>query len=336
MPAEWEPHESTWLAWPHNEETWPGPRLAEVVFIYVRMLEALLPHEKVNLLVTGPREEEQVRALLLKDRIGMQNLIVRHAPTADAWIRDYGPTFVTKADQKAWCKWMFNAWGGKYAPLIGDTNVFSAKNHGFIPNPCFDAGFVLEGGSIEVNGQGTCLTTEQCLLNKNRNPQFSREVIEEKLRDYLGVSQVLWLEEGIAGDDTDGHIDDITRFTAPDTILSAWEEDEDDENYEILRRNWERLQNSADLKGRKWRLVKFPMPGAAADGDVRLPASYANFYIANNVVLLPVYGHKNDRRAADILKELFPKRVIVSIHCNALVYGLGAIHCITQQVPAAG
>ena len=336
MPAEWETHEATWLAWPQNPETWPGHRMKIVEDIYLQMLEALLPHEKVHLLVQDARESEKVLNGLKKKNISsVQNLLLHEIPTVDSWIRDYGPTFVTQKGKKAWCKWIFNAWGGKYPTLMEDTHIFEPalqKAASLISDPCFDAGIILEGGSIEVNGKGTCLVTEQCLLNQNRNPQFSREDLNELLKNYLGVSNVLWLHEGIIGDDTDGHIDDIARFVNPTTILATFEDDPTDENYEILKKNWESLQVMRDQDGKKWNLVKLPMPGKVVDGG-RLPASYANFYIANKTVLVPVYGHHFDDRAIRIIEELFPGRKIVPILCNAMVYGLGAIHCVSQQEP---
>ncbi len=334
MPAEWAPHEATWLAWPHNVETWPGKRLAIVEEVYLQMLEGLLPGEKVYLLVNDSKEEEKVLSRLKKMNIAVKNLICHRVPTVDAWIRDYGPTFVkSKTGAKAWNKWIFNAWGSKYESLMHDTKVFD-QHASLIPHRQFKVDIVLEGGSIEVNGEGTCLVTEQCLLNKNRNPKLSRGQIETILKNQLGVSQILWLNEGIVGDDTDGHIDDIVRFVNENTILSAFEEDKHDANHEILKENWEKLESMRDLKGKPWNLVKFPMPGPLTDGGVRLPASYANFLIANGVVLLPVFKHKNDERAVKILKELFPKREILPINCTDLVYGLGAIHCVSQQEPA--
>ena len=332
MPAEWEPHAATWLAWPHNHETWPDKSLARVQETYLQMIEALLPNEKVHLLVRDSREGHEIKKRLEKMSIRTANLVVHAVSTADAWIRDYGPTFLkNKKGEKAWNKWTFNAWGGKYDSLREDTRVFADPS--LISHPCFEAGFILEGGSIEVNGVGTCLTTEQCLFNKNRNPKFSRTQIEQSLKDYLGVSHIVWLKEGIAGDDTDGHIDDIARFVDSSTVLAAFEADPKDANHEILKKNWEDLKKSEDQNGKKWNVIKLPMPGAVAEGGTRLPASYANFFIANGVVLLPIYGHKNDQEAASILKDLFPKREIISIRCNDLVHGLGAIHCISQQEP---
>lgn len=333
MPAEWVKHEATWLSWPHNPITWPGKRMARVRDIYLQMLEGLLPGEKVKLLVAPKMKDEVLKFLKTKlSEKSLRNLIIIDEPTVDAWIRDYGPTFVTKKGEKAWVKWTFNAWGGKYQDLAEDTHVFENKK--LIPSPCFDAGIVLEGGSIEVNGAGTCMTSEQCLLNKNRNPSLPQVEIEGYLKDYLGVSQILWLNEGIVGDDTDGHIDDIARFVDEKTILTVYENNILDDNYAFLRENWERLKAAETPSGKKWNVIKLPMPKPVEDGGVRLPASYANFLITNETVLLPVYNCKQDKDAVKILKEVLPKKEILPIDCTAMVYGLGAIHCVSQQEPA--
>jgi agmatine deiminase len=353
MPAEWAPHEATWLVWPQNAITWPGKHMKIVEEIYLQMMEALLPGEKVHLLVNDAQTQEKVASLLKKRGVNLKNFLSHQVPTIDAWIRDYGPTFITRHcerseaisdrdrhvasaprddNRKAWIKWRFNAWGSKYDDLAQDTHVFE-KSADLIPHPCFKGDFILEGGSIEVNGEGSLLTTEQCLLNKNRNPHLTRAQIEETLKNYLGIDQILWLGDGIEGDDTDGHIDDITRFVSKDTIVSCFEEDVQDKNYGPLKRNWELLEKSRDARGKKWNLVKLPMAGRVSDEAGRLPASYANFYIANGVVLLPVYSHKNDERAIAILKELFPTRRIIPIECTSLVLGFGSIHCVTQQEP---
>ncbi len=332
MPAEWEPHEATWLSWPANNITWPGGMLFQVRDIYFQMLAALLPGEKVNLLVRDAVQEEEVLDGLKKQGIEGHELILHKIPTVDAWIRDYGPTFLKdKSGSKAWCKWIFNAWGSKYDDLMQDTHVFERSD--LVPYPCFKPGFVMEGGSMEVNGEGICLVTEQCLLNSNRNPQFSKPDIEQNLRDYLGVHKIVWVREGIVGDDTDGHIDDIVRFTGPQTVVSAYEENPADANYAILKENWKFLHRADRENGFGWNLVQLPMPGKLEREGEPLPASYANFYIANGVVLLPVFGHKNDDRAIKIITELFSGRTIVPIRAEALVYGFGAIHCVSQQEP---
>jgi agmatine deiminase len=334
MPAEWSEHEATWLAWPHHRGTWPGRgRLERVRSTILEIIETLLPHEKVRLLVSNRVEREEVTRLL-KERDALNpNLFFHEAATADIWIRDYGPVFLKKPQgEKSWVKWIFNAWGRKYPSSLKDNDIFQ-KGAPLISHPCFEAGMVLEGGSIDVNGHGECLVTEQCLLNRNRNPSLSRSAIEKKLGEYLGINCVIWLSGGIEGDDTDGHIDNIARFAGPDTVLVSYEDDSQDENYAVLKRNWRRLKAFSSRRKRPVQMVKLPMPGRIMHGRMRLPASYANFYIANQIVLLPVYDHANDQRAAKILKEHFPTRRIIPISCRDIVYGLGAIHCLTQQEP---
>lgn len=336
MPAEWYPHRSTWLTWPKDPETWPG-RVGEVEEIYLQMLSALTPHETVDLLVDDRETEQAVlRRCTFASAI---NIRFHHIETVDSWIRDYGPNFLVGPNgEGAFNDWIFNAWGDKYEELKND-NAIPRQLEKFLNMPRFAPGIVMEGGSIEVNGAGCVLTTEQCLLNRNRNPQLDRRQIEQYLKDYLGVTKVLWLGEGIVGDDTDGHIDDIARFIAPDVIVCAVEDDPSDANYEILQDNLGRLRSMTDASGHPFEIVTLPMPGIVGGTSTdtrnleRLPASYANFYIANNVVLLPVFGHANDTRAAETLQSLFHDRRVISINCEPLVWGMGTIHCITQQQP---
>ncbi len=333
MPAEWEPHEATWLTWPGNLITWPDGRLEIVERSYLQMMEALLPHEKVRLIVRNAAEREKVEKGLKGAGSLIRNVVFYEKPAVDSWIRDYGPTYLKgKAGAKAWCKWRFNAWGGKYEDLFPDNELF--QDAAMVSHPCFTKDIVLEGGSIEVDGAGTCLTSEQCLLNPNRNPHLSRKDIEKILCDYLGVQQVLWLKEGVAGDDTDGHIDDIARFTSPNVIVAAMEDNASDPNHAVLKENWELLQGMRNLKGGKWDLVKLPMPSPIIVEDEPLPASYANFYIANKTVLLPVFDDPKDKEALSIVKDLFPGRTVVSIPCREVVYGMGTVHCLSQQEPA--
>lgn len=333
MPAEWEPHAATWLAWPKDPVTWPD-RVEQARQVFVQMIEALTPHERVHLLVDDEAAEREVKVRLQASRIVLKNLSVHRIPTVDSWIRDYGPNFLKGPRGLAYNRWIFNAWGGKYESLMADDGI-PERLATIIDRPMFTPGLVLEGGSIEVNGQGCVLTTEQCLLNKNRNPGLSREQIETALREYLGVEQVLWLGEGVEGDDTDGHIDDITRFVAADTILTAVEEDPADRNHLPLKENLQRLQSLRDSRGRAFRVLTLPMPGPVCSDEGRLPASYANFYIANGVVLVPIFGHANDAKALKVLSEVFLDREIVGIRCEDLVWGMGAIHCVTQQQPSA-
>jgi len=300
---------------------------------YVQLISALHESEKVNLLVKDDAMRAKISVLLKEKDIDIAKIHFTVFDYADVWIRDYGPVFVVnKAKKLAMLHWVFNAWGGKYEELIRDTRIPEMINKR-MQLKYFKPGIVLEGGSIDVNGRGTLLTTEQCLLNENRNPNLSREKIEQYLKDYLGVSNIIWLKKGIAGDDTDGHVDDIARFVAPETVLCAYEEDENDENYPALKENYEILLESKDQDGNDLKVIKLPMPGCVG-GDERLPASYANFYIGNKVVLVPVFGHENDRRALKIIQEVFPDRKVAGIDCTELVYGFGAIHCITQQQPA--
>jgi agmatine deiminase len=341
MPPEWHPHEATWLSWPKDPETWPG-RVPQVEAIFLRMIELIAEHETVNLLVDDEETEQRVRARLTWPQA--VNVCLHRVPTVDSWIRDYGPNFLVRdPDQTALASpeqlagvayndWVFNAWGGKYAALMADTAV-PERLAPILDMPRFQPSLVLEGGSIEVNGASLVMTTEQCLLNVNRNPHLDRKRIEAALCDYLGVRKVLWLGEGVAGDDTDGHIDDIARFVSPTTVVCAVEEDPADPNYDVLQDNLQRLALARDIEGRPFQIVPLPMPGRVlADGDP-LPASYANFYIANGVVLVPVFGHRNDAAAVETLQQVFRDRRVEPIECEPLVWGMGAIHCVTQQQP---
>ena len=336
MPAEWHPHAATWLTWPKDPETWPE-RVPLVQQIFLQMIEALIPHEVVNLLVDDSSAENYVRS---KCNFNTSNLLFHQIETIDSWIRDYGPNFViNEKGQLGYNDWKFNAWGGKYPELAKDDRIPGVLEE-VLEIPRFEVETVLEGGSIEVNGAGCVLTTEQCLLNKNRNPQLDRKRIEQILMDHLGVTKVLWLGDGIVGDDTDGHIDDIARFVSKDVIVCALEDDPLDANYELLRENFERLKVMTDVNGKPFTIVTLPMPGVVGGQSTdsrcldRLPASYANFYIANRVVLVPVFGHTNDSRAVETLQRLFPTRRIIPINCEPLVWGMGTIHCVTQQQPA--
>jgi agmatine deiminase len=328
MPAEWEPQEAVWLTWPHNELTWPDGMLADVERSYIEFIRALHSGQKIKLLVRNGEAETRVREMLDPERIALAQIVFIPVPAEDSWIRDYGPTFVVHRERRelAMVKWRFNAWGDKYDDLIGDDRIPRELNKA-LGLQMFEPGIVLEGGSIEVNGAGTVLTTEQCLLNKNRNPHLTREEIESYLVEYLNVSRVLWLAEGIAGDDTDGHIDDIARFVDRDTVICAFEDDPADENYEILKDNYERLLKFG------LNVIKLPMPGHVGDRHARLPASYANFYIGNEAVVAPVFGHANDSRALEIIRQCFPSRLVVGVRATAMVHGLGTLHCCSQQEP---
>ncbi|NLM30198.1 MAG: peptidyl-arginine deiminase [Methanomicrobiales archaeon] len=332
MPAEWEPHDAVWLSWPHDRETFPD--LAPVEAAYIEMIAALQGSERVNLLVTGDLMRTRVEAMLEEEGVDTGCVTFHTVDYADVWFRDYGPTFVVNREtgSLAMVHWIFNAWGEKYPELMGDTRIPLIMNRD-MALPVFSPGIVMEGGSIEVNGRGTVITTEACLLNPNRNPGLSREDIEAYLAACIGAGHVIWLKEGIAGDDTDGHIDDIARFVGPRTVLCALEENEDDVNYAALKENYEILKRSTDQDGNPLTVIPLPMPGAVG-GEDRLPASYANFYIGNTVVLVPVFGHPNDEVALARIREAFPDREVVGIDCTAMVPGSGAIHCISQQQPS--
>jgi agmatine deiminase len=335
MPAEWHRHEATWLSWPKDPVTWPD-RVPQVRDIFTQMIAALAPHELVNVLVDEEETADDVKRRVAAAGVAAahtSNVRLHHIPTVDSWIRDYGPNFVIGGTgELAFNDWDFNAWGDKYETLKADNRVPGLLEP-ILGVPRFRVDVVMEGGSIDVNGAGVVMTTEQCLLNPNRNPRLDREEIEKALWDHLGVRLVLWLGEGVAGDDTDGHIDDIARFVDARTIVCAVEEDPADANYGVLQDNLRRLELARDVKGHPYHIVTLPMPGPVMADSDRLPASYANFYIANNVVLLPVFGHANDQRAIDILQPLFPDRRVIAINCEPLVWGMGAIHCVTQQQP---
>ena len=336
MPAEWEKHDATWLAWPHDPETFPD-RVGKVEDVYIEIIKAIHESEDVNLFAKDEHMKEKVENILGKNDVDLEKIHFIIFDYADVWIRDYGPIFVTDRDKRslAMTHWIFNAWGEKYEGLKRDTRIPSFINER-MQLIYFNTGIVLEGGSIDVNGKGTLLTTEQCLLNKNRNPHLNKNDIENHLKDYLGVNHIIWLKKGIEGDDTDGHVDDIARFVNPDTIICAYEENNNDGNYPILNENYEVLLESRDQNGDHFNIVKLPMPGFVGDENERLPASYANFYIGNKAVLVPVFGHQNDSRALDIIQNFFKDRKVIGINCADLVYGLGAIHCISQQQPALG
>ena len=333
MPAEWENQEAIWLSWPHNEITWPNmvPKIEE---IYIQFIKALHSGQKINLLVNDKDKEDYVKNKLIKSKINLSQIVFHQIKNIDAWIRDYGPIFVVndKTKQKAMVKWIFNAWGNKYDDLKED-NIIPHEMNKKLNLKIFEPKIVLEGGSIEVNGNGSLLTSEQCLLNKNRNPSLSKTQIEKYLKDYLNVSNILWLKEGIVGDDTDGHIDDLARFVNQNTVVCAFEDNPDDENYQILKENYELLTKMKDEKGNKLNIVKLPMPGIVGDKRGRLPASYCNFYIGNDAVIVPVFGHENDKKALEILQKLFLSRKVVGINCKSMVYGFGALHCVSQQEP---
>ncbi len=331
MPAEWESHDSTWVAWPKDPLTFPEEIIGKVEETYRVMVTSLSLGERVNVLVDDDAMERRASQLIGRST-RVRFVRIR---SADVWMRDYGPIFVRRRDGRiAATKWIFNAWGNKYDELLADdeTGMAVALDAGA---PILEPAMVLEGGSIDSNGRGTCLTTEQCLLNRNRNPQLSREEIQERLERYLGFTNFVWLKEGIAGDDTDGHIDDIARFVGDRRVVCMAEEDPGDPNYEPLQRNIELLRAAKDEVGRGLEVIPVSMPRKKVGGSERLPASYANFFVGNSVVLVPTFRDVNDGAALGTIGSAFPGRRVVGIDCEALVYGFGGIHCITQQQPGA-
>ena len=337
MPAEWEPHAGTWFTWPRPEGiSFPG-KYETVPAVYAQLIKHLVAAEEVHLNVWNAEMESYVRDLLIKYRTPLERVFFHHFPAYEPWCRDHGPIFLVREcdgrHERAIVDWDYNAWGGKYPPFDLDDAVpqHVARLRGL---PLFSPGIVMEGGSIDVNGHGTLLTTEACLLNPNRNPHLSKEGIEQYLRDYLGVTNILCLGDGIAGDDTDGHIDDLARFVSPTTIVTVVERDPTDENYDALQENLGRLRTLRDQDNRPLRVAELPMPRRIEHEGQRLPASYANFYIANGMVLVPTYRDPNDRLALEILQREFSDRRVIGIDSTELIWGLGSFHCISQQEPA--
>jgi len=337
MPAEWEPHASTWFTWPRpNGISFPN-KYESIPAVYATLIGHLVQVEEVNINVWDADMEVQVRETLTKLKTPVDRIRFHHFPAYEPWCRDHGPIFLVREvfgqRERAVVDWVYNAWGDKYPPYDLD-DAIPQRVAELRRLPLFSPGIVLEGGSIEVNGRGTLLTTESCLLHRNRNPQLDQKDIAQYLREYLGVEDVLWLGEGIVGDDTDGHIDDLARFINPNTIVTVVEEDIQDANYQLLRENLRRLRTFRDRQDKLFRIVKLPMPGLVESQGQRLPASYANFYIANKIVLVPLFGGRNDKVALEILQKEFTDRRVVGVNSSELIWGLGSFHCITQQEPA--
>jgi agmatine deiminase len=339
MPAEWEPHQSSWIAWPHRRSDWPG-KLQPIPWVYGEIVRRLHALEIVNIIVSDAKLENQAAKLLKQVGVDLKQIQFWRWPTDRVWTRDYGPIFLLGSNgKKALLDWHFNAWA-KYADWKNDDAIpgLIAKQFKHTSwQPAYHAKrVVLEGGSIDVNGQGLLLTTEECLLGEvqARNPDLTRADMEQVFADYLGAKKTLWLNRGIAGDDTHGHIDDLARFVGVRTVVAVEETNPDDENYQPLQENLERLRDMTDLEGRPLEIVTLPMPEPLYFDGQRLPASYANFYIANGLVLAPTFNDPHDRIALGTLSDLFPGRKVVGIHAVDLLWGLGTLHCMTQQEPA--
>jgi len=334
FPAEWAPHTATWLSWPHKEESWPG-KIDKIYSKYAEFVKVLTEGELVRINVVDEQMAAFAKEQLLAVGVDLTKVEFFEFPTTDAWCRDHGPAFLINSDtkEKVIVDWGYNAWGGKYPPFDLD-DVIPTKIGEHFGLPVYHPGIVMEGGSVDFNGAGTVLTTTACLLNENRNPHLTKEQIEEYLQNYYGVKQVLWLGDGIIGDDTDGHIDDITRFVNEDTVVTVVEENPEDENYHILQENLETLKTMRLLNGKPLNIIELPMPDPVVYDDQRLPASYANFYIGNAAVVVPTYRCDKDAKALEILQQCFPDRKVVGIDSTNIIWGLGSFHCLSQQEPA--
>ncbi len=333
FPAEFAKHTATWLSWPHKEASWPG-KIEAIYPRYAEFIKRVAEGEFVNINVADEAMIKKATRHLNEAGADLRNIQFFIHPTNDAWCRDHGPAFLInpKERTKMIVDWGYNAWGGKYPPFDLD-DVIPTLIAKYYNIPVVEPGIVMEGGSVEFNGKGTLLTTRACLLNENRNPHLNQSQIEKYLIDYYGVDHILWLGDGIIGDDTDGHIDDLTRFVNEDTVVTIIEENKNDENYEILQDNLKELKTLRLESGKQMNIVELPMPSPVIYEDQRLPASYANFYIANKYVVVPTFRDKNDDRALDILQSCFTDRKVIGIDSTDIIWGLGSFHCLSQQEP---
>ena len=334
FPAEFAPHEATWLSWPHKEASWPG-KIQTIYPYYAQFVKALTRSEKVCINVNDQSMQAFAQDCLAKAEVELNQVEWFFHPTNDAWCRDHGPAFLInpRAEiKKIIVDWNYNAWGNKYPPFDLDDVIptLIAKRLGI---PVYYPGIIMEGGSVDFNGKGTVITSESCLLNKNRNPQLTRRGVEEYLIDYYGIEQVLWVKDGIVGDDTDGHIDDTVRFINEDTVITVVEENLKDENHAITRQIMHDLKKMRLANGKQLNIIEIPMPDEIIYEDQRLPASYANFYIANQVVIVPTYRSKKDIIVLDTIGDCFPDRKIIGIDSTEIIWGLGSFHCLSQQEP---
>ncbi len=332
MPAEWEPHSAVWLAWPYDEVTFPG-RVEKAEAAFVKMLNAIHVSEPAELLVLDEDMKERAYGMLAAAGIDMTRIHFHITDYADVWLRDTGPIFVKDGSGKTVItKWLFNAWGNKFPELLKDSAI-PEKIGKWKKLRVERPGIIIEGGAIDVNGGGVCITTEQCLLNVNRNPGKTKEDIEKYLEEYLGIRKTVWLKEGLMNDHTDGHIDELARFVAPGKIVCAFEDDSHDENYRTLQENHITLSRATDNNGKPFEVLKLPMPHVRYDDGQKAPVSYTNFYVGNTVVLAATFGDENDGEALQILRGCFPGREVAGIDCSDIIYGGGALHCMTQQQP---
>lgn len=335
FPAEFAPHQSTWLSWPHKEASWPG-KIETIFPSYVAFIKTLVRFEEVNINVVDLAMQQKATAMLEAAGVDLSKVHFHLHPTNDAWCRDHGPAFLlNKLDpsKRAVVDWNYNAWGNKYPPFDLD-DVIPTLIGNKLGLPVFNPGIIMEGGSVDFNGAGTVITSTACLLNPNRNPHLNQSQIEQYLMDYYGQDQVLWVDEGIVGDDTDGHIDDTVRFINEDTVVTVIEENKQDDNYALLQHNLKQLKEMRLLNGKQLNIVELPMPDPVIWEDQMLPASYANFYIANQQVVVPTYRSDKDDKVLQIVQQCFPDREIVGIDSTDIIWGLGSFHCLSQQEPA--
>jgi agmatine deiminase len=335
FPAEFAPHTATWLSWPHKEASWPG-KISTIFPAYSKFIAYLSQSEKVCINVADEQMKQFALNHIIAAGANLSAIEFYFHRTNDAWCRDHGPAFLINPSaeiKKVIVDWDYNAWGGKYPPYDLD-DVIPTKIGQKLGIPVYNPGIIMEGGSVDFNGNGTLITSRQCLLNQNRNPALNQTAIENFLQEYYGVKQILWVEEGIVGDDTDGHIDDTVRFVNEDTVLTVIEEDKADENYTLLQNNLSELKKMRLLNGKQLNIVELPMPEPVIWEDQRLPASYANFYIANKYVVVPTFQCKKDDKALDIIQQCFSDRSVIGIDSTDLIWGLGSFHCLSQQEPA--
>ncbi|AYD47558.1 agmatine deiminase family protein [Arachidicoccus soli] len=335
FPAEFEKHDATWLSWPHKEASWPE-KLDAVYPFYSQFVKQLTKSEAVRINVNNESMKAFAISHLEKADADLSKIEFYLNPTNDAWCRDHGPAFLINpkaAIKKVIVDWNYNAWGNKYPPYDLDDIVPTLIGKA-LDIPVFHPGIVMEGGSVEFNGKGTILTSSSCLLNPNRNPHLNQQQIEEYLYNYYGAEQVLWVADGIVGDDTDGHIDDTIRFVNEDTVLTVVEKNKSDENYELLQHNLKQLHSMRLLNGKQLNIAELPMPNPVVWNGQRLPASYANFYIANKHVIVPTYRCTQDEAALQIIQAAFPAREVVGIDSTEIIWGLGSFHCLSQQEPS--
>lgn len=335
FPAEWVKHEATWLTWPHKEESWPG-KIDTIYAPYCQFIKAVAEGEKVRINVNDEETKAFAISKLKEQDVDLSQIEFYFNPSNDAWCRDHGPAFLVNSlaeSKKVIVDWGYNAWGNKYPPFEQD-DIIPTLIADQLDIPVFNPGIVMEGGSVEFNGAGTILTTTACLLNENRNPHLTKEQIEEYLKECYGAEQVLWLGDGIVGDDTDGHIDDITRFVNEDTVLTVVESNPSDDNYILLQENLAALKEMRLLNGKPLNIITLPMPSPVIHEGTRLPASYANFYISNASVVVPTFRDENDEKALEIIESVFPDRKVIGIDSTDIIWGLGSFHCLSQQEPA--